>query len=184
MASSEFVVGTARRQLSQILKGYSNFEDENAVNYVFATVDVKQGNGGAGTITPIGTALVWESGVSAFIPYEGGTEVADAITDDNSTIGGGGAVVCVTVGQAEGKGLNKEDLTLSTVAQKVTVIYRGVSVVKDGPVSPNNKGGEGIQWDDAVDDTEADLFKDQLERQGVGVFPISTETVTPFFVEA
>ncbi len=182
MASSEFVVGTARRQLSQILKGYSNFEDENAVNYVFATVDVKQGNGGAGTITPIGTALVWESGVSAFIPYEAGAEVAAAIADDDSTIGGGGAVVCVTVGASEGKGFNKVDLSLTTVAQDVTVVYRGVSVVKDGPVPKT--GGDGIQWDAGVDAGEALLFKNQLERQGVAVFPISTETVTPFFVEA
>jgi hypothetical protein len=186
MASSAEVVGPARRQMSQVVKGYDKFEDEHAVNYVFATVDVKEGVATGEVIDPIGTALVWESGVSAFIPYEGGTEVADAITDGNAVnsdgvpLVGGTAVVGVSVGQMEGKGFNKADLTLSSTAQQITIMYRGQSVVKDGPIPAT--GGEGIQWFSTVDAAEALLFKNQLDIQGVGIFPISTEVVTPTFV--
>ena len=185
MASSTEVVGTARRQMSQVVKGYDDFEDRNAVNYVFATVDVKQGIATGEVIDPIGTALVWESSVSAYIPYELEAEIAAAIVDDDAAdsdgilLSGGLAAVAVTVGQKEGKGFNKADITLSGTAVQMTVMYRGVSVVKDGPVPAT--GGEGIQWETAIDAGEAVAFKNQLSRQGVGVFPVSTEDVTPAF---
>ena len=186
MASSSEVVGTARRQLSQVLKGYNKFEDESANNYCFATVNVKQGVATGEVIDPIGTALVWESGVSAYIPLEAGTEVAAAVADGDATdsdgvpLIGGTAAVVVTVGQQEGLGFNKADLTLSGTSQKMTVIYRGPAVVKDGPIPAT--GGDGIQWDTAIDAAEALLFKNQLDIQGVGTFAISTEVVTPTFV--
>jgi len=187
MASSTEVVGTARRQLSQVLKAYdSKFEDEGAVNYVFATVDVKEGIATGEVIDPIGTALVWESGVSAYIPYELAAEVAAAVVDNNSAdsngilLSGGLAAVAVSVGQLEGKGFNKADITLSSTAVQMTVVYRGQSVVKDGPTPAT--GREGIQWETAIDAGEAVTFKNQLERQGVGVFPISTQVVAPTFV--
>lgn len=186
MASSTEVVGTSRRQLSQVLKAYdSKFEDQGAVNYSFATVNVKEGVATGEVISPIGTALVWESGVSAYIPLEAGTEVAAAVADGDATdsdgvpLIGGTAAVVVSVGQMEGRGFNKADLTLSSTAQQMTVVYRGQAVVKDGPIPAT--GGDGIQWDTAIDAGEALLFKSQLDIQGVGTFPISTEVVTPTF---
>lgn len=58
------VVNTSRKQLSELLKGVSKFQNDSAVNYHFASVNAE----GAGAVDNIGTLLKWSNVDSAFKP--------------------------------------------------------------------------------------------------------------------
>jgi hypothetical protein len=59
------VVATTRPFTSSVLKSHDSYEN---VNYNFATVLVKTSSGTL-TVNPLGLALIWDAGLSAFRQY-------------------------------------------------------------------------------------------------------------------
>ena len=74
-----------------------------------------------------------------------------------------GSTICITVGQKEGIGFNKEDVTLSSSAVKMTVLFRGEASVVGG----------GIIYGTAV---EAEVNR-TLEMNGIVVATAATDVV-------
>lgn len=58
-------VGSTRKVLSALVKGYSKFEGDSGVSYHFARVDVE----GSGDVDNIGIPLIWSETDSAFIEF-------------------------------------------------------------------------------------------------------------------
>jgi hypothetical protein len=113
------ILGTERKTYTDFVKGVSTFENEVAADYNFARVGVK----GSTVIQPLAIPLVWNNADSAFEVY-----VAQTIPTDDSSLPNG-SPVCFVVGQKEGRGVNKADVTLSGTAQDLTVLFRGQAVV-------------------------------------------------------
>jgi len=57
--------GSTRTRLSDLVKGYNQFEDESGVNYCFATVGVE----GSGDVDNIGIPLMYSESDGAFIEF-------------------------------------------------------------------------------------------------------------------
>lgn len=60
------LVNTGRKHLSELLKGYTKFQNDFAVNYSIASVDVKASPDAA--VENIGLLLKWSAADSAFLP--------------------------------------------------------------------------------------------------------------------
>lgn len=146
------VVATTRPYLSTLLKSHDSYEN---VNYNFATVTVKTASG-TKVVNPIGLALIWDAGLSAFREY---------LTTDNSfaltsTLPNAAPIV-VSVGDANGLGLSASDVTLTTSGVSLTVLFRGgdnTEIIEEGIVYAS-----GVLAGDKSD------FRTQLEKQGIKV---------------
>jgi len=153
---------TKRRQISELIKGYDNFQYEKGINFYFATVDVK----GTAAIDPIGTPLVWNNTTSAFEVFiaQDFSAIATSPLPDKSPI-------CLTVGDNRGVGFNEADTQLiADTATKMTVIFRGEAGVSEA----------GLDWGTA-NGTNQGLFKNKLEQQKIAIVESATE-VTPSFI--
>jgi len=126
------LLSTERKSYTDVVKGTSDFENEAAVDYHFARVNCK----GNTSIVPMGIPMVWVDANSAFEVF-----VAQNIPTVESDLPNG-APVCVVVGQKEGKGVNKADVTLTSVAQELTVLYRGAAAVAVGA----DGSGDGVDF--------------------------------------
>lgn len=154
------ILETTRKKESELVKAFDKMGHQQGVVVSFATVDVK----GSTTIEPIGTPLVWNNTTSAFEVY---------VAQDISAVAGtpalpDGSPICVTVGTKEGHGVNRADVTLTSTATPMTVMFRSGAVVN-----------EGIEWGTAVAGDQAE-FVLQLEKQGVVVIDAAT-TATPSY---
>lgn len=154
------ILDTSRKHESELVKAFNKMGHEQGVVYSFASVPVK----GSTTIEPIGTPLVWNDIDSAFEVY---------VAQDISAVAGtpalpNGAPICVTVGTKEGKGVNRADVTLSSTATEMTVMFRSGAVVADG-----------IEFGAAAAPAIA-AFRLQLEKQGIAVIDAAT-AVNPSF---
>ena len=150
---------TERKSYTDVVKGVSKFENEAGVDYHFARADCE----GSTAIEPIGVPMVWVAASSAFEVY-----VAQAIPTVDSSLPDG-SVVAIVVGQKEGKGVNKADVTLDGTSQDLTVLYRGQAAVLN----------EGITWG-AVSAPNQALFVTALEKQGVTVISAATVAAPSF----
>lgn len=146
------VVATTRPYLSTLLKSHDSYEN---VNYNFATVTVKTSSG-TKVVNPIGLALIWDAGLSAFREY---------LTTDNSfaltSTLPNAAPIAVSVGDANGLGLSASDVTLTTSGVLLTVLFRGgdnTEIIEEGIVYAS-----GVLTGDKSD------FRIQLEKQGIKV---------------
>ena len=77
------------------------------------------------------------------------------------------ATVCVTVGNAKGRGFNEADVTLTSAAQDMTVLYRGAAAV-----SPTGMEVSGIDTDDLAS------FKKALEASNIAIADDATVVVS------
>lgn len=149
-----------RKTYTDVVKGVSDFETEAGVDYHFARADCE----GAAAVEPMGIPMVWVAANSAFEPY-----LAQTIPTTDSSLPDG-SQVCIVVGQKEGKGVNKADVTLNGTSQDLTVLYRGQAAVVT----------EGITWG-AVSAPNKALFVTALEKQGITVIS-AAELAAPSFV--
>lgn len=143
------LLNTSRKQLSETVKAFDKMGHEQGVVVSFASVPVK----GSTTIEPIGTPMVWDNASSAFVVY---------VAQDISAVAGTPALpdaspICVSVGTKEGRGVNRDDVTLTATATQMTALFRSGAVVM-----------EGIEWGAASAPAKA-AFRLQLEKQGVVV---------------
>lgn len=161
------ILDTSRKHESELVKDFSGMKD-----YSFATVGVE----GSGAIEPIGTPVVWDATAGAFIPYVKDSVIAaatastttGAITFPNTSLPND-AVVAITCGTKEGRGVNRADVTLSSTATDMTVVYRSAQVVM-----------EGIEFASDATAGEKAAFRLALEKQGVSVID-SAAGVAPSF---
>lgn len=173
---AEGVIATGRRYLSDVLKGYTMFEDDAATNYCFATVDLELT---AALDDVMGLPIIWNDADDVFNVFvaQDPTAVADVTTLPN------GAPIAVVVGTKEGRGFNKEGLPIGT--SPVTVVFRGPASVVDtvdptaGATTLDGPFG-GIYWKGSLAADRA-AFNLQMEVQGVAVMN-TTEKVDPNFV--
>ena len=150
---------TERKTYTDVVKGVSKFETEAGVDYHFARATCE----GAAVVEPMGIPMVWVAADSAFVPYLAQTIPATSTLPDASP-------VCIVVGQVEGKGVNKADVTLSSTSQELTALYRGPAAVVT----------EGITWG-AVSAPNKALFVTALEKQGITVIS-AAQLAAPSFV--
>lgn len=149
------ILDTSRKHESELVKDFSDMKD-----YSFATVGVE----GSSAIEPIGTPVFWDTTAGAFIPYVKNSVIGTA---DSSLPNG--AVVAITCGTKEGRGVNRADVTLSATATDMTVVYRSAQVVMDG-----------IEFASDATAGERAAFRLALEKQGVSVLD-SAAGVAPSF---
>ena len=156
---------TSRRQVSEVLKVVTPFQHDYGINYSFARVMAQ----GTLTIDPIGTILIyngtstdWEVFVAQDIATEQAkSQAANELPDQ--------AILCVTVGTAEGVGKNVADVTLDTNDQEFTVLFRGPAAIS----------ALGIDANGSVILDEAFL---QLEKQGIAIVDDATSADPSFVV--
>jgi len=144
------VNSTGRPILSDLVKGYANFGNENAVRFNFDTVAVE----GAGTTDNIGIPLIWDNASGKFEVY-----VAQVIATVISTGGSplkDGSVLGLSVGDKLGLGMNKEDTNLADAAAQMTILYRGDAAISE----------TGLVWGSA-DAGAQTAFLAQLELQRI-----------------
>lgn len=161
------ILDTSRKHESELVKDFSDMKD-----YSFATVGVE----GSGAIEPIGTPVFWDATAGAFTPYVKGSVIAaatantstGAITYPNTSLPND-AVVAITCGTKEGRGVNRADVTLSSTATDMTVVYRSAQVVM---------GGIKFASDATADEKAA--FRLALEKQGVSVIDSATGVAPSF----
>lgn len=158
------VLGTERKQESEVIAAFSKIGSEGAINYHFATADVA----GSGAVEAMGIPVVWNPTNDEFEVFL--AQDISAITEDSSLPNG--APVAVVVGTKEGRGVNRADVTLSATAQPLTVMYRGEGAVK----------AAGIDFGAASAPNIA-LFKAQLEKQGIAVVDAAA-TAAPNYITA
>lgn len=154
---------TKRRQLSELLAGYDNFQDTSGVNFHFATVDVE----GTLAINPIGTPLVWDNTASSFAVYiaQDFSALTTSPLPDKTPI-------CITVGDNRGVGFNDADVQLqATTPVKMTVLFRGDASIMEA----------GLDWNAGTNSTNQGLFKAKLEQQKIAITETATD-VTPSFI--
>ena len=154
---------TRRRQISELIKGFDNFQYEKGINYYFATVDVE----GTALINPIGTPLVWITASASFAEYiaQDFSGFVDSPLPDKTPI-------CISVGDGRGVGFNDEDIQLqATTPVKMTVMFRGPAGVVE----------EGLDWNTGTNATNQGIFKAKLEQQSIAVGETATE-VTPSYI--
>jgi hypothetical protein len=155
------VVETSRKHLSEVVKGLGAFTNSAGTNYSYAVVDVK----GAAAVDPIGTLVVWDD-TDAFEPY-----LAQDIAATGASVLPNGAKVAVTVGTPEaGVGTNRADVTLTTTATRMVVLYRHAEI---------DKGGleEG-----SITAPNLAEFYTELETQGVAVYDPATNVIPSYVV--
>ena len=140
----------SRKHLSELEAAKSRIGTEGAINYHYALVDVK----GSTTIEPIGTPVVWNN-TDAFTPYI--AQDVTALTTDSTLPNE--APVAVTVGTYEYVGANEADVTLTTTATKMWVMFRGPAGVKE----------EGIEWNAGSNAAAQAAFRVLMEKAGVAV---------------
>lgn len=135
--------------------GTKDASDFGTVNCILA--DVK----GSTTIAPMGVPLVWVSANSAYEPY-----IAQAIP----TTGGvpDQSPVCVVIGDSAYVGSNKADVTLTSTAQKLSVLYRGDASIKES----------GIVWSGSSSAPNKAAFRVALEKQGISIQDSATSAAT------
>lgn len=172
------VIATERRQLSEVLKGYTKFEDDSAINYCFYTGEV---GAASGTAEPIGTPVVWVNANSRFEVYV--DQVIATVASTTSPLPNG-ARVGVLVGTKEGRGNNKEAIDLTAGAANATILFRGPAAVVDtagsGVGDVTSGINDGIQWA-ASSGAERAAFNKELETQGIAVITSATAS-NPNFV--
>lgn len=207
------VVSTGRTHLSEVVKGVSDIQSNQGINFHYAPVDVE----GSGDVDPIGLLLKWSNADSAFkplapnaarvdstayalgdvvrpathngleyvaiaagtsdaseptMPTIAGATVADGTVTwlarmpygaDQTSPLANKASICIAVGSKEGLGFNKEDVTLSATAVKMTAMFRGIG----GVVEDLLKDSSGLFSAMAADD-QAEI-KAALEMQDIAV---------------
>lgn len=136
---------------------------QNGLEYVCITAGTTNDSEGEPTWPTVPGATVTETdGVVwlARLPY--GKDHTSPLPNQES--------LAIMVGAAPGIGFNKEDITLTSTSQKVTVLYRGHASIKDA----------GITWGAiaAADQTEV---KAAFERNGIKIVTNAT-AVDPKFV--
>lgn len=141
-------VATTRNFLSDVLWSV----DDDTYTVSTAVVPVKSSS--SFTASPFGIALIWDNSLGAMRPVLN----ADNTLPTPSTVSSlpDNSVVCVSVGNNQGLGNDNGDVTLTTVAQYMTVVFRDSAIIFDNLV-----------YGDAADATTKDLIKLQLEKQEV-----------------
>lgn len=123
-------------------------------------VDVK----GSTSVSVIGTPVVWVAASSAFEPY-----VDQTLTGLTSSLPDQ-APIGFIVGTSTAVGDNQGNVTLSSTATKLHVLFRGdASVVESG-----------IAWGASTDPQKA-AFRVQAEKQGIKIVQAAT-SVSPSFI--
>ena len=157
------VNATERKYLSELIKGVSTFDDDNATNFHYQGATV----GGSATIDNIGTPVIWNNSASRFEVYVA-QNISTAISTGGSPLKDG-SVIGVVVGDAFGVGFNKKDTDLSEGDVTLTLLYRGdASVIS-----------EGFEWGSANAGAQ-EAFLAQLEAQRITTVTNAT-VVTPSF---
>ena len=160
------VVATSRKHVSELVKGVASFGDDHGLNYNYATVNVR----GTLTIDPVGTVLIYNGTTDdfeVFVAQVIATEAAKAQTNNSLP---DKAILCVTVGTAEGVGFNKADVLLQAgVDTPFTVMFRG----------PSGISSDGIEANGSVILDQAYL---QFEKQGIAVSAPAEVVVSSFVV--
>jgi hypothetical protein len=154
------ILGTERKKYTEFVKGVSTFENEVGADYNFARVSVI----GSTVIEPLAIPLVWSDTDSAFEVY-----IAQTIPTEDSSLPNG-SPVCFVVGQKEGRGVNKVDITLSATEQDLTVLFRGQAIVAK----------DEIVWG-AADAGAKAAFLLAVEKQDIGVIESATAADPRFF---
>lgn len=163
------VNSTARKYLSDVVKGANTEENSNAMQFNYDTVTVTS----AYTVETLGIPVVWDTSASTFVIYTDATqsEIAHAKTAGDSPLPGGG-VVAVLVGTAVGLGFNSADVNY-TAGVNATAFHRGsnnAGIVKDG-----------INYSTAATSTaNQTAFEKELESQGIMVIE-SAEAISPTY---
>ena len=148
------------KQLSSFLARMGVTASGDFGDVCLKTVDVK----GSTAISLIGTPVVWVAASTAFEPY-----VAQTLTGLTSSLPDQ-APIAFIVGNSEGLGHNPGDVTLTSTATKLTVLFRGdASVIETG-----------ISWGASSDPQKA-AFRVQAEKQGIKIAQAAT-TVSPSYV--
>lgn len=155
------LISEGRKHLSEFEAGFLKFGTESAVEYSFATVGVE----GTGSIEPIGTPLVYDATAAAFVPYL--AQDISAVT--TSTLPDGASPVCVTVGQAQGVGVNNADVALSSTPVNMKVMWRAGAVQE-----------AGFEWGSITGPNQTE-FRQALEAQGVAVVASTTDASPEFY---
>lgn len=160
---------TARKYLSDVVKGANPFDNTNAMQFNYDTVEVTS----AFTVETIGIPVVWDTAGGTFVIYTDATAaaLAAAITAGDSPLPGG-AVVAVLVGTPNGLGFNAADVDY-TAGVDAVAFHRGA----------NNAGvvKEGIDYTTAATSAgNQAAFEAQLEAQGIMVID-NAEVITPSY---
>ena len=161
---------TARKYLSDVVKGANTFENANAMQFNYDNVTVTS----AFTVEVIGIPVVWDTSATTFVIYTDATaaELALAVTADDSPLPGGG-VIAVLVGDGQfGAGFNRADINF-TAGALATAFHRGA----------NNAGvvRSGIDYTTATTSgANQTIFENRLEVQGIMVIDNAT-VISPTF---
>lgn len=164
------VNSTARKYLSDVVKGANTFDNANAMQFNYDAVTVTS----AFTVEVIGIPVVWDTSAGVFVIYTDATfaELALAIAAGDSPLPGG-AVIAVLVGDGQfGVGFNSADINFTSGASAVA-LHRGA----------NNAGVVRSGLDYSTATTSAGnqaTFEAQLETQGVMVIDNAT-VISPTF---
>lgn len=134
------IVGTTRKVLSEVLAGYSDFGNENNVDYHFAEIALR-GNA-TETLEGMGLVVVWDNTASRWEPATGANTVA--VTTTRSPLPNG-VEQAVVVGN-NFLGDNEADLALTTGADTTAiVVFRGPAAVKvEGCVGDASASGNTV----------------------------------------
>ncbi len=160
---------TARKYLTDVVKGLNTFDNSNAMQFNLASITVTSAN----TVETIGIPVVWDTSAATFTIFDDTSagEIAAGLSAGDSPLPGG-AVTAVLVGTKNGLGFNASnvDYTAGVVA---TALHRGA----------NNAGvvRDGIDYGTAATSAPNQaLFEAQLEVQGIMVID-SAETISPTY---
>ena len=147
------LLSTERKVFTEVVKGVAEFENISGVDYNYARAACE----GSAAIEPMGVPMVWVAASDAFEVF-----VAQAIPTVDSSLPDG-SPVCIVVGQKEGRGVNKADVTLSSTSQDLTVLYKGAAVIVS----------EGVTWG-SISGANKALFLKALAKQDI----LSTTSAT------
>jgi hypothetical protein len=160
---------TARKYLSDVVKGANTHDNSNAMQFNYGSLTVTS----AFTVETLGIPVVWDTSGATFVVYTDATaaELALGITAGDSPLPGG-AVVAVLVGTAFGLGFNSADVDY-TAGVVATAFHRGA----------NNAGvvRSGIDYlTAATSGGNQTIFEDQLEAQGIMVID-NADAISPTY---
>ena len=132
----------------------------NGLEYVCITAGTTNDTEGEPTWPTVPGATVTETDAVVWMArIPGAPDVNSPLPD--------GTVFCITVGQKEGIGFNKEDVTLSGTAVEMTVLFRGEAGVVDG----------GLVWDSGVLAANQTEIKRAFEMNDIMVITAATDVV-------
>lgn len=160
------LVGSSRKHVSELIKGYEQFEKEAGTNFNFARVTVYAASNT--DVDPIGAPIIWDATNDRFELLANGDTIPAEATDLP-----GDFPVCVSVGAKEGIGFNREDVTILTTGTELTVLFRGQAAINRS----------AIDYPVGVLAATQGVFENQLEKQFIAVQDTATKSAGFYVAE-